>query len=179
MAGVAEFGLRPLDPTDNFSTIKSGDAKYSPLKTFVRRNAKKYEEQNLARTYVIHEDDSQKIVAYVTLVCSEVVSGEDIVVADGLHFPYDTYPAVKIARLLVDARYRGTPSKGLGRKLVNFAQGLAREEVCPAVGCRFVVVESKQDSIGFYEKCGFTLIDTPENRGRQEPVMYLDLHKAK
>jgi ribosomal protein S18 acetylase RimI-like enzyme len=179
MAGAAEFGLRPLDFTDNFSTIKSGDANFSPLKTFVRRNAKKYEEQNLARTYVIHEDGTNKIVAYVTLVCSEVVTNENILAADGLNFPYDTYPAVKIARLLVDARYRGAPSKGLGRTLVNFAQGLAREEVCPAVGCRFVVVESKQGSIGFYEKCGFTLIDTPENRRRNEPVMYLDLHKAK
>jgi hypothetical protein len=50
--------------------------------------------------------------------------------------------------------------------------------LCPAVGCRFVIVDSKKSSVGFYEKQGFTLIDTKENRGRSEPVMFIDLHKA-
>jgi GNAT superfamily N-acetyltransferase len=177
MAGAVDIGLRPLDPADSFTAIKGGDAAFLPLKTFARRHAKKYEEQNLARTYVLTDEATQKIVAYLTLVCSEVVSELDIVQADGLDFPYNTYPAVKIARLLVDDRYRD--KRGLGRLLVNFAQGLARDEICPAVGCRFVVVESKRTSVGFYERCGFTMIDTDENRDRAEPVMYLDLHKAK
>nr|WP_240454494.1 GNAT family N-acetyltransferase [Caulobacter sp. 17J65-9] len=160
--------------------MKPGGERFNPLKIFARKNARRYEEENLARTYVIHDRPNNRIAAYVTLVCSEVVSGENLPLVNGenLHFPYDTYPAVKIARLLVDDRYRGENSRGLGRILVNFAQGIARAEICPAVGCRFVVVDSKQESIGFYERCGFTMVDTHENRSRTEPVMYLDLHKA-
>ncbi len=96
---------------------------------------------------------------------------------DGLHFPYESYPAVKIVRLLIDSKYRGTPAK-LGEKLVNFAQGIAKEIICPSVGCRFVVVNSKTASLGFYRKCGFTLLETEANRARSEPVMYLDLYKS-
>nr|WP_241736187.1 GNAT family N-acetyltransferase [Caulobacter sp. RHG1] len=155
--------------------MRAGHERFTPLKLFARKNAKKYEAENLARTYVVHDRVHKRSAAYVTLVCSEVTSGPELVREDGLHFPYDTYPAVKIARLLVDDRYRG---QGLGVHLVNFAQGIAKAEICPAIGCRFVVVDSKAESIKFYERCGFTLVDTGENRARLEPVMYLDLHKA-
>ena len=155
--------------------MKAGHERFTPLKLFARKNAKRYEAENLARTYVVFDTAQRRSAAYVTLVCSEVTSGPDLVQQDGLHFPYDTYPAVKIARLLVDDRYRG---QGLGVQLVNFAQGIAKAEICPAIGCRFVVVDSKAESVRFYERCGFTLVDTAENRARPEPVMYLDLHKA-
>lgn len=62
--------------------------------------------------------------------------------------------------------------------MVDFAVGTAKDVICPAVGCRFVVVDAKKQSIGFYEKCGFTLLDTDDNRSRQSPVMFLDLHKV-
>ncbi len=75
----------------------------------------------------------------------------------------------------MDDRYR---THGLGRKLVNLAQGIAQEEVAPTAGCRFVVVDSKQESVAFYERCGFTLLDTAGNRARPESILYLDLHKA-
>lgn len=182
-SAAIEYGLRSLRAGDSFRSMKAGDERFQPLKIFAQKNAHKYEAENLARTYVVEDKTNGRVAAYVTLVCSEVVSGEDqqLVVADGLNFPYDTYPAVKIARLLVDARYRGEgPFAGerLGRLLVNLAQGIARDEICPAVGCRFVVVDSKTESVEFYEKCGFTMVDTPENKARAEPVMYLDLHRA-
>lgn len=151
---------------------------YQALKTFARRDARKYESASLARTYVVLERPNDTRIAYITLACSEVTSNDKLVQGDGLHFPFDTYPAIKIARLLVDERYRGN-GHSIGRRLVNFAQGVAREDICPAVGCRFVVVDAKQESIGFYEKCGFTLIDTAENRQRPAPVMYLDLHRSR
>ncbi|MGX5830130.1 hypothetical protein [Mesorhizobium sp. 43Arga] len=48
----------------------------------------------------------------------------------------------------------------------------------PMVGCRIAIVDRKTQSIGFYEKCGFTLLDMPENRDIEHPFMYLDLRRA-
>ena len=169
-----QFELRRLQDDDSFTSLKAGHERFAPLKLFAKKNAKRYESESLARTYVIADVSENRIAAYITLVCSEV-SAEDLVQSDGLHFPYSTFPAVKIARLLVDDRYR---AYGLGRKLVNLAQGIAKEEVAPAAGCRFVVVDSKSEAVLFYERCGFTLLDTAENRARSESILYLDLHKT-
>jgi len=172
------FLLRPLEQDDPFGSMQSGDQRFAPLKQFVQKRAKKYEQENLARTYVIEDEANNRIAAYVTLVCSEVVSKEKLLNEDGLDFPYDHYPAVKIARLLVDARYRNPNPHGFGKYLVDLSLGIARSEICPSVGCRFVVVDAKAESVKFYEKCGFTLVDTEANRARTEPVMFIDLHKA-
>jgi GNAT superfamily N-acetyltransferase len=173
------FGLRPLLAGDRLTSLKTGDAAFQPLSTFARRNAHRYEIENLARTYVVEHEADARLVAYITLVCSEVATDEDVplVEGDGLNFPFDTYPAVKIARLLVDARWRGQ-GRSIGRNMVEFTLGVAREVICPRIGCRFVVVDSKKESVGFYEKCGFTIVNSPANRARPAPVMYVDLHKA-
>lgn len=177
--GDDEFRLRPLKQEDGFGSFKSGGEEFSKLKSFARSKAKKYEAANLARTYVIEDVLNGRLAAYITLVCSEVASAAPLLNADDEpEFPYEHYPAVKIARLLVDARYRGDNRRGLGSILVNFALGIARTEICPAIGCRFVVVDSKAESIKFYTRCGFTMVDTETNRIRSEPVMFIDLNKA-
>lgn len=174
-----DFLLRALAPTDSFGSMKGGDAAFAPLTGFAKKHSQKFERANLARTYVVYDQAAERVAAFITLACSEVASKVPLLPADAdADFRYEHYPAVKIARLLVDARYRGEHSRGLGPTLVDFALGIARSEICPAVGCRFVVVDSKQSSVGFYAKQGFTLVDTDTNRGRSEPVMYIDLHKA-
>lgn len=45
------------------------------------------------------------------------------------------------------------------------------ENVAPHVGCRFLVTDAKQPAVAFYEKMGFTLLDTDDNRERENPVM--------
>jgi hypothetical protein len=66
----------------------------------------------------------------------------------------------------------------LGKALVDLALGIAKREISPSVGCRFVMVDSKRNAAPFYEKCGFTILDTPANRDRVEPVMFVDLKKV-
>lgn len=158
--------------------MKGGGTEFQPLTSFARTKAKKYETENLARTYVLEDLSNNRIAAFITLVCSEVVSKERLFDPDQVDFPYGHYPAVKIARLLVDSRYRGQNGRGLGTALVDFALGVARNEICPAVGCRFVVVDSKAASVGFYSRKGFTMIDTLANKDSDSPVLYIDLHKA-
>lgn len=47
----------------------------------------------------------------------------------------------------------------------------------PHVGCRFLVVDAKRDSVGFYQKSGFILLNTDSNYVDEHPLMFFDLHK--
>ena len=119
------------------------------------------------------ESGTNTIRAYISVVCGEVAARMDP--DDGVDFPYSSYPAVKIARLAVDNRHG---KSGLGSHLVDLAIGIGREVICPMAGCRFAVVDAKPASVGFYERCGFTLLDTAENRQSENPLMFLDLLRA-
>ncbi|QGU20879.1 GNAT family N-acetyltransferase [Mesorhizobium huakuii 7653R] len=154
MAANAErkFQIRALNDKDGVTSLSLGDATFTPLKTFLRKDAKSHQVASLARTYVAVEDGTERVSAYITVICGEIEvqanhDGED------LQYPYPRYPAVKIARLAVDRRLQGG---GIGRQLVDLALGITREIISPNVGCRFLVVDAKQPSIKFYERYGFT-----------------------
>lgn len=169
--------VKQIEPGDRLTGLSLGDAAFTPLKIFLQKHAQKYESQSLARTYAAFRSDTDKVAGYITLVCGEVVvdEGDDALAHDpDLKYPYNHYPAVKIARLAVDKTLAGA---GLGRALVNLALGQSKRIVCPAVGCRFVMVDSKKQAVKFYEKCGFTLLNTVTNKQREEPVMFMDLNK--
>lgn len=40
-----------------------------------------------------------------------------------------------------------------------------------------MIAEAKLGAMSFYEKIGFTPLDTAKNRSRKLPVVFLDLHK--
>lgn len=168
--------LRRLEPGDSVSGLSLGDARFTPLKTFLKKDAKGFEANNLARTYAIFEEGKKKVLAFITVICGEIaVENENGFQHDGaVDYRYDHFPAVKIARLAVDKKIQG---KQIGRQLVNFSLGIMKEYICPHVGCRFAVVDAKSESVKFYESCGFTLIDTDENRRLDAPIMFIDLHR--
>jgi len=172
-AASQDVVLREIRPEDPVSGLSLGDPQFTPLKTFLKKHARRYHTECLAKTYVyVTQGEQEKIVAYVSLICSQIE------VSSGLpevkEYEYSDLPAVKVARLAVDSRNRGND---LGSKLVALATAIARNNVMPHVGCRFLVVDAKKDSVRFYEKCGFRLLDTPNNRKRSSPVMFLDLWK--
>jgi GNAT superfamily N-acetyltransferase len=168
--------MEPGETLAGLSSIQTGGEAFKGLKTFLKKYAVGYHRQNLAKTYLATEvGDKPKVVGYITVVCGEIVVEDGMTLVDGVDFPYRSYPAVKIARLLVDSRYR---RNGLGRKLIDLVLGLIVDKVCPHVGCRFVVVDAKRESVKFYERYGFTLLDTKANRHRDQPIMFMDLHKV-
>ena len=177
-AADLKLDLRALKSTDNVKGLSCGDAAFLPLKIFFERSAKQFEGRSLARTYVMREARNPRAIGYITLVCGvlEVEDGQPKI-GDEPRYPYDEYPAIKIARLFVDEGYRQSGAK-IGSKLVDYGLGVAKDVICPAVGCRFVVVEAKQQSIKFYEKKGFTFLNTATNRAKSEPIMFIDLYRA-
>lgn len=178
--------LRRKDPNDKLKKLSSGAEQYNPLKTFAVKHAQKYEDEGLSRTYILHDTDNGLIAGYITIVCSEVYLESDQDVgnqAEGLHYPYKHWPAIKISRLLVDSRYRREgdlwkEDTRIGEALVKFVIGVALEQICPAAGCRFAVLDAKKDAVGFYKKLGFRILDTEANNALDAPVMFMDLLRA-
>ncbi len=122
------------------------------------------------------EMGSSDVMGFITLIVGDVKVGDapGTVHNGDFNFRYPSYPAIKIARLAVSSPHQG---KQLGALLIGFALNVAKVQICPVVGCRFATVDSKPQSVDFYKKCGFRLLDTPENLEKKEPFMFMDLSK--
>lgn len=178
-----DYTIRELSPVDKLNSFKTGHEAFAPLKAFLRNQSLSFQSAQIAKTYVavkldqidgqLIENNDLGVMAYLTLTCSEIdirngYSLEDCPYAND----YESLPALKIARLAVDSRYRG---KHIGEELVSLAIAIASDVIAPVVGCRFVITDSKSGAVGFYERAGFTLLDTDANRASETPVMFVDL----
>ncbi|MFZ2725786.1 MAG: GNAT family N-acetyltransferase [Methylococcaceae bacterium] len=173
-----DYIIRLISPQDKIKGFKTGDATFQPLKTFLQNQAVDFQTALVAQTYVailLNEEakDTGKIIGFITLTCSEVDLRNGYTIDDCPHAnKYDSLPAVKIARLAVDSRYR---RKGIGETLVSLAVTIAIEIIAPQIGCRFLITDSKLQSITFYERNGFIFLNTACNRIKDNPVMFMDL----
>lgn len=181
MSSVIDYIIRPISEQDTAKKFKTGDSEFQPLKTYIQREAYSSVISMVSQTYVCilrdeHGRDTNQIIGYITLTCSEVDLKGTYMLDDypGAH-RYSFLPAVKIARLAVDSRYRGY---GIGPELVELATAISVEEIAPMVGCRFLVTDSKPKAIDFYYRNGFTFLDTEHNNQENSPVMFIDLLAA-
>ena len=110
---------------------------------------------------------NEELAGFFTLIADTI---EAKAVIDGLeHYEYRKYPGVKIARLAVDSRFE---RKGIGTYLLLAAIGKTLS-VCESIGCRYILVDSKKDSIGFYQKNEFKLVE--KYKDREFVPMYLNM----
>ncbi|WP_263263011.1 GNAT family N-acetyltransferase [Pseudomonas sp. RIT-PI-S] len=150
------------------------------MKSFIQKNAWDYQAANVAVTYVAalppeQPDARPRVIGYITITCSEIELRGAYHLDDCEHANrYPSMPALKVARL---ARHADFAGYGIGEVLMEFAIAMAADHIAPSVGCRFLVTDSKANSKRFYEKVGFTMLDTADNHARKEPVMFLDLNK--
>ncbi|AKB21963.1 Acetyltransferase (GNAT) family protein [Methanosarcina sp. WH1] len=108
-----------------------------------------------------------ELVGFFTLIADTI---EAKAVIDGIeHYEYRKYPGVKIARLAVDTRFK---RRGIGTYLLLAAIGKTLS-VCENIGCRYILVDSKKNSIGFYQKNEFKLVEKYKNR--EFIPMYLNM----
>lgn len=172
----ANLSLRELQFDDDVKRLSLGDQASVPLKTFLKRDAKDFHAKNIAKTYVwVDSEAPPRVWGYVTLVCSQIDLADGAKPDDCKGAKrYRDFPAVKVARLAVDKDVR---KQDLGKRSVELAIAMTIRAIMPLVGCRFLVVDSKPKAIKFYEKLGFTLLDTEANRKAPDPILFLDLHK--
>jgi GNAT superfamily N-acetyltransferase len=166
------FHIRKLDQGDNVQNFKLGNEAFLPLKTFLQKQAKTFQESNIAQTYVaVTAQDA--IAVFITLTCSEIDLQNHYAISDCSHANnYEYLPAVKIARLAVDSRYR---ENGIGTALLDFAIALIIDRVADSVGCRFVVTDAKIEAVEFYAKQGFTVLNSYQSGESDYHLMFLDL----
>jgi GNAT superfamily N-acetyltransferase len=183
----ADYTIRELSSSDRLNSFKTGDAAFVALKSFLTNQSIEFHSASIAKTYVaialekdamgeLVEASSVGVLAYITLICSEIDMRTGYIVEDCTHAnTYDSLPAIKIARLAVDKRYRG---QRIGDQLVALAIAIASDIVAPVIGCRFVITDAKSAAINFYSKVGFTMLETEINRALENPVMFIDLRLA-
>ena len=166
------YTIRQLESTDKVNSFKTGSSLFTPLKTFLKKHANEFQQSHIAQTYVAVNNE-HSVLGFITLTCSEIDLRNSYDISDcNQANAYDSLPAIKIARLAVDSRYRG---HAIGENLVAHALSIAIEHIAPVVGCRFMLTDSKQQAVEFYLKQGFTLLDTQDNKLRDEPIMFFDL----
>jgi len=179
-----DLQIIPLNQFHNHKRFKSGGEQFQPLKTFLQQDALLFQDGCIAQTYVVIDDNERtgkdvdpnsftyKILGYITLTCSQV-NLKDYNLGDCARAErYEFLPAVKIARLAVDARARGL---GIGGMLFGFALSMSLDDIRPMVGCRFLITDAKRDALDFYHKQGMELLDTEENQEAEHPIMFIDL----
>jgi len=171
--------IRPIQDGDNLKWLGLGHTDYAPLKAFLRKTAWNFHNQELAKTYVVVDEELPGIVgAYLTLVCSEIQNTFDAEVDFAGAQKYTHLPAVKLARMAVDERWRQSPEQRIGTSMMDWCIAHVLRSVMPHVGCRFMVVDAKAGAVGFYQKVGFTMLNTEENKQKQSPIMFIDLAKV-
>lgn len=167
--------LRELAPDDGCNALSLGSQAFAPLKSFLRKEAKKLHQEHLARTYVLVQKGDAKVLAYITTLCTHVAveQFDEHAVLEG--FRYKDYPAIKLARLAVDSSLQG---QGVGGQLVDFVIGLVTEHVMPHTGCRFLVVDAKLESVRFYAAKGFLPVGPSSDGRTATTTMFIDLRRV-
>ncbi len=148
--------------------LTSFESTNDDLNDFFKNDSLKDQEAQINKTYICYWKKS--IVGYFSIL-ADTIEVQAIGDHDGIEdYPYKKYPGIKIARLAVDRKFE---RKGIGRFLVLASIGLALS-VSEIIGCRYLTVDSKQESIGFYEKLGFKIVE--RYRQSEFPKLYLNMY---
>jgi len=155
----------PLNEKYDLTTFFSTN---NELNDFLKNDALNSQDVLISRTYLCYYEEA--LVGFLTLV-TDTIEVKLVETSDGVDgYQYSKYPCIKIARVAVDKEYAG---KGIGRFLLLWAVGTVYR-VSRVVGCRYITVDAKKESIQFYQKNGFKLIK--KYAERNFPPMYLNMY---
>ncbi len=150
--------------------INSFETDEIELKKFLIEDALNNQDRAISDTYLWFYNPKNELAGYMTLLSDAVrVHGTSL----GQSFldkgvAYKTLPALKIGRICVDKKYL---RKGVGTEMLAFAARTVLE-INRKVGCRFVVVDAKQDARHFYSKLNFQIL---KDREKGTVPMFFDM----
>lgn len=131
------------------------------LDRFLKQYASQNDRRNLGKTFVLLE---QKVVGYYTLSNAQIEFDEcDSTIRKSL--PRYPIPCIRLARLAVD---KTEQHKKYGSVLLKDAF-IKIVKIALTTGIYFVIVDAKEDAVGFYEHYGFVRI-SPEKQTLVLPV---------
>lgn len=159
-----ELAVRPLTQEDKLGAFNSVNGE---LNDFLKNDSLKSQGDLISRTYLcFYKDD---LVGFIALV-ADTIEVKVIEIDDGVQgYRYSKYPAIKIARLAIDRHFE---KRGIGRFLLLWAIGKVYQ-VSLNIGCRYITVDSKRESLDFYIKHQFKPVKKYEKR--DFPPLYLNM----
>jgi ribosomal protein S18 acetylase RimI-like enzyme len=158
-----ELIIKPLNEKCDLSFFSCTDI---DLNDFLKNDALDDQKYMISKTNLCFWKN--KLVGFVALA-TDTIGTKEVVTDGNEHNKYSKYPGVKIARLAVDSMFE---RKGIGTHLLFAAIGKA-QSISDSVGCRYILVDSKNESIGFYEKYDFKV--AVKNKKKDFTPMYFDL----
>lgn len=172
-------GLDRLTPQDLYveefrnetPDVRDFDCGNEGLNEFLRTGeVLDYHKDHLGKTWLVRTLRDGELVAYYT------TSSDSLRVEHARRMPsirpeyrVKYWPATLIGRLAVDNHWKG---RGIGTILVN---KIAADALSATQANRLLILNAEQGSVGFYESMGFIGRDHRMNRGRDKPLLYLDL----
>lgn len=146
------------------------------LNEFLFEDAKYFQKELMAVTYLLEYLEQNKTAAYFSLLADKITFNPD---EKGIwnklnrNIPNSkrrrSYPAVKIGRLAVSEEFAGS---GLGTFILdNIKYAFANVR---RLGCRFVTVDALSTAVAFYEKNGFQFF-TEQDKEDDTRLMFFDL----
>lgn len=167
------FNLLDLVPETDLSAFKCAE---SDLNDFLVDEAKDYQTELLAKTYLLRNTLNGDIVAYYSLLNDVIRLNEtEKSVRNRINrkIPFskhrNQYPAVKIGRLAVNEEYAG---QGIGRLVLDSIKFIFTHG--NRTGCRFLTVDALTSATGFYEHNSFRFF-TEKDKDDDTRLMYFDL----
>ncbi len=162
-----------LTPTTDIKPFQCGDA---DLNEFLFEDAKHFQKELMAITYLLEYMEKNQTVAYFSLLADKIIFNPD---EKGVwnklnrNIPNSkrrrSYPAVKIGRLAVNEFYSG---EGIGTFILdNIKYAFANVK---RLGCRFITVDALSTAVTFYEKNGFRFF-TEQDKYDETRLMFFDL----
>ena len=160
---TSDYEMKPFD---------CGDA---ALNGFLCKDAKLFLETQLAKTYLLCDDD--QIVGYYCLL-NDKLSRQEVANSEWRKikklFPHSkhfgSYPAVKIGRFAVSIHYRG---RGWGNELMDAIKRHLKHDTGYST-FRFLTVDAYLAAVPFYEKNGFKRLTPTQEQGDTQ-AMYFDI----
>jgi len=153
--------------------LTSFDCADDDLNDFIRRDARLYQSQLLASSYLLKV--GEETVGFFC-VSNDRLCKDDTnrwrKIKDILPYPKrrNSYPAVKIGRLAIDKKFqRG----GFGNRMLEYIKYLILEH--SNTGCRFLLVDAYLQSVNFYNKNGFVELSS-DKPASDTKLMYFDLN---
>ena len=163
---------------EEIDTLKPFDCGDEDLNGFLSDDARYYEDQYLAYTYVL--EDEQATIGYYSLLndkISQTTFTKSLWRQMRKNLPHEkhlgSYPAVKIGRLAVGSVYKG---EGFGTRLIGAIMRMLFMQKGNSA-CRFLTVDAYRDAVPFYEKNGFKkMLNDKEIKEEAHTIpLYLDL----
>jgi predicted GNAT family N-acyltransferase len=157
------------------SVIKPFDCGDQDINEFLLVDSKDYQKAHLAVTYLLETENDT--IAYFS-VQNDRIALDDF--SSGNQYNkarskisrskmHKSYPAVKIGRLGVGAKFAG---QGYGKGILDFVKVMFLTN--NRTGCRFMLVDAYNHKIEFYKSNGFKLLRPFEDKGRTQ-LMFCDL----